>query len=112
MLLGKNPLQLGQRQIGTIFNRPQQTRLGCRIHAADRPMSLFDTVGLPSPSLLPENLLHPAQTYPKHLRQLTLRALARRMCCQELPSQIIIVGSRHTLRGVHQSCLIVTLEML
>jgi hypothetical protein len=25
------------------------------------------------------------------------------MRCQKLPSQIIIVGSRHTVRGVHQS---------
>jgi hypothetical protein len=73
---------------------------------------LLDAISLSTLALLSKNLLHPPQTYPKQLRQLKLRALARRMRCQKLPSQIIIVGSRHTLRGVHQSYLIVTLEML
>ena len=97
MLLGKNPLQLGQRQIGTIFYGLQQARLGCRIHAAYRTMPLLDAIRLPTLSLLPADLLHPTQAHPKQLRQLKLRTLAHRMCCQDLPSQIIIVGSRHTL---------------
>jgi hypothetical protein len=90
--VGQNPPQLGQRKVGTIFQRTQQTLLGCRIHAADRTMPLLDALGLPSLPLLPENLLPPTKAYPKHLGQLKLRPLARRMCCQELPSQIIVVG--------------------
>jgi hypothetical protein len=48
---------------------------------------------------LPADLLDPTPAYAKQLRQLTLRAFAGRVSCQYLPSQIVIVGSRHTLRG-------------
>ena len=112
MLFGKNPLQLGQRQIGTVGKRSQQARPACPIHAADRTMPLLDAIRLTTLALLPADLLHPTQAHPEPLCQRSLRALARRIRCQELPSQIIIVGSRHTLRGVHQGYLIVTLEML
>ena len=62
-------------------------------------MPLLDPISLPALPLLPADLLDPTQAYAKQLRQRTLRALARRMRCQNLPSQIVIVGSRHTLRG-------------
>ena len=98
-LFGQDALQLRQRPVGTILDRSQQAGLGWSIHAADRPMPLLDPIRLPALPLLPADLLHPTPAYPKQLRQLTLRALARRMRCQNLPSQIVIVGSRHTLRG-------------
>jgi hypothetical protein len=60
-------------------------------------MPLLDAIGLSILPLLAADLLHPTKTYSKQVRQLKLRTLARRMCCQDLPSQIIIVGSRHTL---------------
>lgn len=60
-------------------------------------MPLLDAIGLSTPALLSEDLLHPPQAHSKQLRQLKLRALARRISRQNLPSQIIIVGSRHTL---------------
>jgi hypothetical protein len=44
-------------------------------------MPLLDAISLSTLALLSKNLLHPPQTYPKQLRQLKLRALARRMCC-------------------------------
>jgi len=111
-LLGEYALQLGQGQIGTLFERSKQTGLGRRIGAAQRSMPLLDPIRLAALPLLPDNLLHPAQTDTKHLRKRTLRAFARPVRRQYLASQIVVVGSRHLLRGDRLSYLIVTLKML
>jgi hypothetical protein len=42
-------------------------------------MPLLDAIGLSTLPLLAADLLHPTQTHSKQLRQLKLRALARRM---------------------------------
>jgi hypothetical protein len=75
-------------------------------------MPLLDAIRLPGLPLLSENLLYPAHADAKHLGQRTLRALARRVRCQNLPSQIVTVRSRHMDRGDHQSYIILTLKML
>jgi hypothetical protein len=111
-LLGKYALQLGEGQIGTMFERTQQAGLGRRVDAAQRSMPLLDPILLSALPLLSENLLHPAQADAKHLCKRTLRAFARTVRRQYLASQIVIVGSRHLLRGDRLSCLIVTLNML
>jgi hypothetical protein len=75
-------------------------------------MALFDTIRLSRPPMLPENLLHPTHADAKALRQRALRTLARRVSRQKLPSQIVIVWSRHIYRGNHRSYPIVTLKTL
>ena len=60
-------------------------------------MTLLDTIRLAGLPLLSADLLHPTQAHPEPLRQFRLGAFARRIRCPELPSQIIFVGSRHTL---------------
>jgi len=104
-LFGQDVLQLRQCPVGTIFDRFKESGLNWSIHEAERPMPLLDPLRLPALPLLPEDLLHPAQAYPKPVRQLTLRALAPCMRCQYFPSQIVVVGSRHTLRGYSKSAL-------
>ena len=85
MLLGKYPLQLRQSQIGSFFNRSEQARFACRIHTTDRAMTLLDTIRVSIQPLLSVDLLHPAKAHPKPLRQLKLRAFARRISCHDLP---------------------------
>ena len=83
------------------------------IDPAQGSMSLLDALGLPALPKLPAHLLHPAQTHPIQLSKLRLAALAAGIGFQKLSAQIVIVGSRHTLRGSHQShYLIVTLKMI
>jgi hypothetical protein len=85
LLLGKHLLQLRQSKIGPFFNRSQQARFGGRIHTTDRAMTLLDSIRVSTPPLLPVDLLHPAKTHPKQLRQLKLRTFARRISCHDLP---------------------------
>ena len=63
-LFGQDALQLRQRPVGTILDRSQQAGLGWSIHAADRPMTLLDTVRVSIQPLLPVDLLHPAKAHP------------------------------------------------
>lgn len=111
-LLGQHLLQFRQGQIGTRIECLQQTALGRLVDAAHRPMPLLDAFGSPAAAILPRDLLGPTQADAEPLRKFGQRPLAAAMSGQQLTTQIVFVGLRHTSRGSHQSYLIVTSKML
>jgi hypothetical protein len=92
--------------------RKRMTRFLLVVSFTDRPAGYIQLTASFLRSSVAADLLPPSDIDAEYRGKFRLCALGRLICSQEHPSQIVIVGSRYSLREETPSILMVSLEML
>jgi hypothetical protein len=96
-------LQFGQREIGLQGDLGFDIGRHIRCHAAGRPWSMTDTLGLSGSATLAYDFASPSMADSKIERNRLQTVCATVIGGQKLPPQIIIEGSRHSFRVASES---------